>query len=142
MVNGRAVMGAYCKLDYTRRHAARMGEIMDVRRSSPYDYAAVFGDNEELACIPHRGCRLEIVAAPETSHREVNLLLPGQVIGYTRSFFFGDRFELPSGKKVGLDQLVGFKLQLAPPTTATPPRNETVAKTVRAGKPNGVTVAG
>jgi hypothetical protein len=141
MVNGRAVMGAYCRLDSIRSHAARMGEIMEVRRSSPYDYVAVFGDNEELACIPHRGCRLEIVAAPETSHGEVNLLLPGQVIGYTRSFFFGDRFELPSGKKVGLGQLVGFKLQLAPPTTAMPPRKETVAKTVGA-KPNGVTVAG
>ena len=135
-------MGAYCRLDYPRRHAARMGEIMEVRRSYPYHDAAVFGDNEELACIPHRGCRLEIVAAPETSHGEVNLLLPGQVVGYTRSFFFRDRFELPSGKKVGLDQLVGFKLQLAPPRTATPPGDETVAKTVPAGKPNGVTVAG
>jgi hypothetical protein len=93
---------------------------MEVRRLYPYHDAAVFGDNEELACIPHRGCRLEIVAAPETPHGEVNLLLPGQVVGYTRSFFFGDRFELPSGKKVGLYQLVGFKLQLAPPRTAPP----------------------
>jgi hypothetical protein len=135
-------MGAYCRLDYTRRHAARMGEIMEVRRLYPYHYVAVFGDNEELACIPHRGCRLEIVAAPETPHGEVNLLLPGQVVGYTRSFFFGDRFELPSGKKVGLDQLVGFKLQLAPPRTAPPPEEEMVAKTVSAGKPNVVTVAG
>jgi hypothetical protein len=135
-------MGAYCMLDYTRRHAAGMGEIMEVRRLHPYHYVAVFGDNEELACIPHRGCRLEIVATPETSHGEVNLLLPGQVVGYTRSFFFGDRFELPSGKKVGLDQLVGFKLQLAPPRTATPPEEETVAKPVPARKPNGVTVAG
>jgi hypothetical protein len=139
-LNGRAVMGAYCVLYYTRRHAARMGEIMEVRRSYPYHHVAVFGDNEELACIPHRGCRLEIVAAPETSHGEVNLLLPGQVVRYARSFFFGDRLELPSGKKVGLDQLVGFKLQLAPSRTATPLEEETVAKTVRADKPNGVTV--
>jgi hypothetical protein len=86
-----------------------MGEIMEVRQPYPYDYVAVFGDNEEIACIPHRGCWLEIVAAPETSHREVNLLLPGQVIRYTRSLFFGERLELPNGKKVGLDQLVGFK---------------------------------
>jgi hypothetical protein len=135
-------MGAYCRLDYTCRHAARMGEIMEVRRLDPYHYVAVFGDNEELACIPHRGCRLEIVAAPENAHGEVNLLLPGQVVGYTRSFFFGDRFELPTGKKVGLDQLVGFKLQLAPPRTATPPEEEIVAKTVAAGKPKVVTVAG
>jgi len=54
------------------------------------------------------------VATAPTSHREVNFLLPGQVIRYTRSFFFVDRFELPSGTKVGLWHLVGFKLQLAP----------------------------
>jgi len=135
-------MGAYCRLDYTRRHAARMGEIMEVRRLNFYHDVAVFGDNEELACIPHRGCRLEIVAAPETPHGEVNLLLPGQVVGYTRSFFFGDRFELPTGKKVGLDRLVGFKLQLVPSRTVTPPEEEIVAKAVAAGKPKVVAVAG
>jgi hypothetical protein len=43
------------------------------------------------------------------------------VIRYTRSFLFGDRFKLPSGKRVGLSQLVGFKLQLAPSRTAPPP---------------------
>ena len=135
-------MGAYCTLDYTRRHAAKMGEIMEVRRIDRYQYVAVFGDNDELACIPHRGCRLEIVATPETAHGDLNLLLPGQVIRYTRSFFFGDRLELPSGKKVGFDQLVGFKLQLAPRMTAAPPDEETIAKGVPAGKPDGVTVAG
>jgi hypothetical protein len=46
-------------------------------------------------------------------HRKVNLLLPGQVIRYTHSFFLGDRFELPGGTKVSLWHLVGFKLQLA-----------------------------
>jgi len=60
-------MGAYCTLVYIRRHAAKMGEIMEVRRIDPYYYVAVFGDNDELACIPHRGCRLEIVATPETA---------------------------------------------------------------------------
>ncbi len=115
-------MGAYCTLDYIRRHPAKMGEILEVRRSYPdYHYVAVFGDNKEIACIPHRGCSLEIVAVPGTSHGEVNLLLPGQVLRYTRSFFFGDRLELPSGKKVGFDQLVGFKLQLAPRMAAAPP---------------------
>lgn len=133
-------MGAYCRLN--RRHPARMGEIMEVRRASPYHDVAVFGDNEEIACIPHRGCRLEIVAVPGTSRGEVNLLLPGHVIRYTRSFFFGDRLELPSGKKVGLDQLVGFKLQLARPTTEAPPEEETVAKSVRPGKSDGIAVAG
>jgi len=136
-------MGAYCTLDYTRRHAAKIGEIMEVRRPHPYDhYVAVFGDNNEIACIPHRGCWLEIVAAAETSRSEVNLLLPGQVIRYARSFFFGDRLELPSGKKVGLDQLVGFKLQLARCTTAAPPDEKVVATRVPAGKPEGISVAG
>jgi hypothetical protein len=142
ILDGRAVMGAYCTLVYIRRHAAKMGEIMEVRRIDPYQYVAVFGDNDELACIPHRGCRLEIVATPETAHGELNLLLPGQVIRYTRSFFFGDRLELPSGKKVGLDQLVGFKLQLAPPRTSVSREEQTVAKSVPASKPDGVTVAG
>jgi hypothetical protein len=58
----------------------------------------------------------------------VNQLLPGQVIRYTRSFFFGDRFKLPSGKKVGLSQLIGFKLQLAPPRTAPPPEEAAIVE--------------
>jgi hypothetical protein len=143
IVDRRAVMGAYCTLDYTRRHPAKMGEILEVRRFHPYyHYVAVFGDNKEIACIPHRGCSLEIVAVPGTSHGAVNLLLPGQVLRYTRSFFFGDRLELPSGKKVGFDQLVGFKLQLAPRMAAAPPDEETISKSVPAGRPDGVIVAG
>jgi hypothetical protein len=113
-------MGAYCTLNI-RRHPASLGEIMEVRSLSLYDDAALFGDRKEIACIPHEGCLLEIVAAGETTYPPVNQLLPGQVIRYTRSFLFGDRFKLPSGKKVGLSQLVGFKLQLAPPRTAPPP---------------------
>ena len=57
-----------------------------------------------------------IAATAATSHREVNLLLLGRVIRYKRSFLFGDRFELPSDTKVGLEDLLGFKLQLAPRT--------------------------
>ncbi len=135
-------MGAYCTLVYTRRHAARMGEIMEVRRPYPgHNLVAVFGDNDEIACIPHRGCRLEIAAVPDTAQGELNLLLPGHVIRYTRSFFFGDRLELPSGKKVGFDRLVGFKLQLAGAPTAAPPGEETVAKNIQTGSADGVTVA-
>jgi hypothetical protein len=66
----------------------------------------------EIACVPHKGCRLEAVATAPTSHRKVNLLLPGQVIRYTRAFLFGDRFALPGGTTVGLWHLVGFKLHL------------------------------
>ena len=68
----------------------------------------LIGDKKEIACIPHKGCRLEIAATATTSHRDVNLLVPGHVIRYKRSFLFGDRFELPSGTKVGLGDLLGF----------------------------------
>jgi hypothetical protein len=122
-------MGAYCTLSSIRRHAAKPGEIMEVTRLASCD-VVVFGDNREIACIPHRGCRLEVVASGETSHPHVNLLLPGHVLRYRRSFFFGDRLELPSGIKVGFDQLVGFKLQLASSLAdALPDENAIVART-------------
>jgi hypothetical protein len=124
----RITMGAYCTLLNIRRHPASLGEIMEVRRLSPYYDAVLFGDRKEIACIPHKGCVLEIVAAGETEHPAVNQLLPGQVIRYTRSFFFGDRFKLPSGKKVDLSQLVGFKLQLAPPRTAPLPEEDAIVE--------------
>ena len=127
-------MGAYCTLDSIRRHPAGLGEIMEVRRLSTYYDAAVFGDRNEIACIPHKGCLLEIVAAGEAAHPEVNQLLPGQVIRYTRSFFFGDRFELPSGTRVGLAQFVGFKLQLAPPRTTPLPEEDTIVQRATRGK--------
>jgi hypothetical protein len=121
-------MGAYCTLTSIRRHPARLGESMEVRRLSPYHQAALFGDNDEIACIPHKGCLLEIVAAREATHREVNRLLPGHIIRYSRSFFFGDRFELPSGTKVDLAQLVGFRLQLAPPRTDLLPDEDRIVR--------------
>jgi hypothetical protein len=104
-------MGAYCLRALIPVHAARAGEIMQVLWSDYYG-AVVFGEGGEIACIPHTGCRLEVVATAPTSHREVDLVLPGQVIRYKRSFLFGDRVELPSGTKVGLWHLMGFKLQL------------------------------
>ncbi len=119
-------MGAYCIRALIPRHPARVGEIMRVRWSDYYG-AILFGDKHEIACIPHGGCYLEILGTGETSHREVNLLLPGHVIRYTRSFLFGDRFELPSGARVGLWHLVGFKLQLAPRTSPPPPAEEVIA---------------
>jgi len=88
----------------------------------------LIGDKKEVACIPHKGCRLEIAATAATSHRDVNLLVPGHVIRYKRSFLFGDRFELPSGTKVGLEDLLGFKLQLAPSTTPPPPIEEVIVR--------------
>ena len=57
----------------------------------------------------------------------LRLLLPGQVIRYTHSFFLGDRFKLPGGTKVSLRHLVGFKLQLAS-RVARPPLEDAVVR--------------
>jgi hypothetical protein len=99
---------------------------MEVRCLSPYYDAVLFGDRKEIVCIPHKGCLLEIVAVGETRDREANRLLPGQVIRYTPSFLFGDRFKLPSSKKVRLSQLVGFKLQLVPPQAIPVPDEDAI----------------
>ncbi len=124
-------MGAYCLRALIPVHPARAGEIMQVFWSDYYG-AVVFGERGEIACIPHKGCRLEVVATAPTSHRKVNLLLPGQVIRYTRSFLFGDRFELSSGTKVGLWHLVGFKLQLVPyPMGPIPVEDDLVEREAR-----------
>src|SRR6266478_7063201 len=120
-------MGAYCHLEKMPSHTVSVGEIMEVRWSD-YHGAIIFGDREEVACIPHTGCRLEIVATPPSSHRKVNLLLPGQVIRYTHSFFLGDRFELPGGTKVSLRFLVGFKLRLASRVALPPPEGAIVRR--------------
>ena len=119
-------MGAYCLLESIASHPARLGEIMEVVW---FDYhgAVIFGDRKEVACIPHGGCRLEIVASPSSPHSKVDMLLPGHIIRYSRSFFFGDRFELPWRTKVGLRHLVGFKLQLAS-NVALPTRPDAVVR--------------
>jgi len=93
-------------------------------RWSDYYGAAIFGDGQEIACIPHSGCWLEILGTAETSHGKVNQLLPGQVIRYTQSFLLGDRFELPGGARVGLWHLVGFRLQLVQDPVRTIPVEE------------------
>ncbi len=116
-------MGVYCLRALIRHHTAQVGEIMAVRWSDYYG-AAIFGDGQEIACIPHSGCWLEILGTAETSHGKVNQLLPGQVIRYTRSFLLGDRFELPGGARVGLWHLVGFRLQLVQDPVRTIPVEE------------------
>ena len=138
-------MGAYCLLESIASHPARVGEIMEVVW---FDYhgAVIFGDRKEIACIPHGGCRLEIVATPPSPHPKVDLLLPGHIIRYSRSFFFGDRFELPWRTKVGLRHLVGFKLQLAS-NVALPPRPDAVvrwspAEHIRVSEPTPGILAG
>src|SRR5262245_26515724 len=119
-------MGAYCLLESIGAHPARIGEIMEVVW---FDYHGpiVIGDKKEIACIPHAGCPVEIVATPSSAHSKVDLLLPGQIVRYSHSFFRGDRFELPGGSKVSLRYLVGFKFQLAS-GAARPSREEAVIR--------------
>ncbi len=107
------------------RHIAKVDEIMVVFWSDYYG-AALFSDEEEIACLPHQRCRLEIVGTAESSHPEVELLLPGQVIRYKGPLCFLDRFELPSGATVGLWHLVGFKLRLAPDTVTPVPDEDAI----------------
>jgi len=123
-------MGAYCLFTQVPHHAARIGEILEVWWSDYYG-AALFGDGEEIACIPHAGCRLEIVATAPTAHRDVNLLLPGHIVRFRYSWFLPDRLTLPSGTKAWLGHFVGFKLQLAPDMMAPPPREEDLIRRLR-----------
>jgi hypothetical protein len=131
-------MGDYCRRARIPRHSAKVGEIMQVARLSPGDEAVLLGDHQEIACIPHAGCRLELVATAETSHPTIGLLLPGQVIRCKRSFFFGDRLELPGGTRVSLSQLVGFKVQLAADVSGAPPIEEAVVEQAARPAPRDV----
>jgi hypothetical protein len=131
----RDTMGAYCLLESVPSHRASVGEILEVRWFDYYG-AVIFGDRNEIACIPHEGCRLEITATAPSPHRKAELLLPGQVIRYMHSFFLGDRFVLPNGRKVKLQHLVGFKLQLA--SHPVPPPLEDVVTRRRTIEPGCV----
>ena len=129
-------MGAYCLLESVPSHRASVGEILEVRKVDHYG-AVIFGDRNEIACVPHEGCRLEITATGPGPHRKAELLLPGQVIRYMQSFFLGDRFVLPNGRKVKLQHLVGFKLQLTS-RPVPPPLEDVVIRRRRTIEPGCV----
>jgi len=78
-------MGAYRRWVPVPHHTAKVDEIMEDLWSDYYG-AALFGDEREIACLPHKGCRLEIVATAESSHDEVNLILPGHVVRHSRRY--------------------------------------------------------
>ena len=122
-------MGGYCRVPLTR-HTAIEGETLEVMWSDYYG-AALFGDRREIACVPHRGCRLEIVATAPTGHREISLLLPGQVLQYKRAFYFLDELVLPNGRRASLGRFVGFKLRLSPTVAPTLPAEELVVRRAR-----------
>ena len=106
-------------------HTVKIDEIIEVLWSDYYG-AALSGDRGEIAVLPHRNCRLEIVRTAESTHREVNLVLPGQVLRYIGRRWFLDRFALPSGTIAGLWHLVGFKLRLLPDTSAPVPSEDAI----------------
>ncbi len=119
-------------------HTAQAGEIVHVLWSDYYG-AAMFGDDDEIARLPYKRCRLEIVATAASSHREVNFILPGQVVHYKGSFCFRERFELPSGTSVGLWHLVGFKLRLTPDAIGSVPSEDEILDRAR-GRSDRVSV--
>jgi len=122
-------MGAYCRVPLPR-HVAADGEALEVLWSDYYG-AALFGDRREIACVPHTGCRLEIVATAPSGNPEVTRLLPGQVLPYRRTFFLLDQLVLPSGRRANLGHFVGFNLRLSPAVTPQPPCEEFVVDRAR-----------
>jgi len=122
-------MGAYCRVPLPR-HIAADGETLEVLWSDYYG-AALFGERREIACVPHTGCRLEIVATAPSRNREVTRLLPGQVLPYRRTFFLFDHLVLPSGRRATLGHFVGFRLRLIPAVMPPPPREEVVVRRAR-----------
>ena len=123
-------MGTCCTRSVISRHTAGVDEILEVLWSD-YHGAAILGDAGQIARIPHKGCRLEIVATATTAHHGVSLLLPGQVLRYKRSLFILDRLELPSGTKVGLWHFVGFRLRLLPNRRPPTPVEDIIVKQAR-----------
>jgi hypothetical protein len=115
------------------RHAARIDEIFEVLWSDYYG-AALFGDEFEIARLPRKGCRLEVVATARSSHHRVSILVPGHVLSSRRAFCSPDRFELPDGTTVGLWHLVGFKLRLVSDTVAAVPSEDAILDRVRAAR--------
>jgi len=122
-------MGAYCRVPLPR-HNATDGETLEVLWSDYYG-AALFGDRGEIACVPHTGCRLEIVATAPSGHRKATRLLPGQVLPYRRTFFLLDQLVLPNGRRASLGHFVGFKFRLTPAITPPLPREELVVQRAR-----------
>ena len=122
-------MGAYCRVPLPR-HSATDGETLEVLWSDYYG-AALFGDRGEIACVPHTGCRLEILATAPSGHLQVTQLLPGQVLPYRRTFFLLDHLVLPNGRRASLGHFVGFKFQLTPALTSPLPCEELVVQRAR-----------
>src|SRR2546428_5271587 len=116
-------MGAYCLLGVIPSHTVSIGEIMEVLWSD-YHGAIIFGDREEVACIPHAGCRLEIVATPPPALTARSTFSCRDRSSDTRT---RSSSAIGSSCRVSLRHLVGFKLQLAS-SVALPPREDAVVR--------------
>jgi len=110
-------------------HTAGAGEIMEVLWSDYYGLSCSVKAGRSLASAQRMSARNRVDGTDFAPRG--HFLLRGQVIRYTRSFFFVDRFELPSGTKLGLWHLVGFKLQLAPSMPLAPAEDLTVGRPAR-----------
>ena len=118
-----------------RYHKARVGEEVRVA-SDGFGRMMLMGDQTEVACIPHQGCRLEVLEVAPSRNPEVQQLLPLDAITYIQvrhlRVLKRDLFLLPSGREVKLKDLEGFKLKLMPPEISRPPREEDILRRAKA----------
>ncbi len=123
---------------HRQRHKARAGEVIRVTRDA-YGRMILVGDGDEIACIPHEGCRLAIEAIAPSADPQVRQLLPLDEVPYIQVRFFGvfrrDLFLLPNGREVKLQDLEGFKLRLMPAEITPPPREEDILRRAEAHEP-------
>lgn len=118
-----------------RFHQARVGEEVCVRGNA-YGRMILRGHRDEVACVPHQGCRLEVLAVAPSKNPEVQQLLPLDTITYIQARFLRifrrDLFLLPTGREVKLKDLEGSKLRLLPPEISRPPREEDILRRTKA----------
>ncbi len=118
-----------------RFHDARVGEAMRVTGNA-YGDMVLRGDRDEVACVPHRGCRLELLEVAPSNNPEVQKLLPLDFITFIQVRFLyifrRDLFLLPNGREVKLKDLEGSTLKLMPLGIDRPPREEDILQRARA----------
>ncbi len=118
-------------------HPAAVDEMLHVLWS-PYYGAALVGDDGEIASLPRRGCRLEVLATAPSPRPDVDRVLPGQTLRHHRWLRCLDRFELPGGTVVGLRHLVGFRLRRASDTGGFVPSEDVILHRARLGPRLGI----
>ena len=105
------------------QHQARVGEPLTVRPIYTGG-TGMYGDNNELACVPHRA-KLETQMVRPSSDRDVNGVLPGLTVTFLQKWS-RDLIVLPNGKRKPLAAFHGFTYQLAQIKTGSPSREEII----------------